>query len=48
MDVRLGTCGAIATCADVEAEWTKHLGKQRMHQLRQILTRLRQVTDPYL
>jgi DNA-binding MarR family transcriptional regulator len=39
---------AAAAVADVEAEWTKHLGKQRMHQLRQILTRLRQITDPYM
>lgn len=38
---------AAAVVADVEAEWTAHLGKQRMHQLRQLLARLREITDPY-
>jgi hypothetical protein len=33
--------------AEVEAEWTAHLGKRRMAQLRQALTRLREITDPY-
>ncbi|MFF8846266.1 MarR family winged helix-turn-helix transcriptional regulator [Streptomyces sp. NPDC015127] len=33
--------------AEVEAEWTAHLGKRRMEQLRDILTRLREITDPY-
>ena len=32
----------------VEAEWTKHLGKRGAQQLRHQLTRLREVTDPYL
>jgi DNA-binding MarR family transcriptional regulator len=34
--------------AEVEAEWTAHLGKRRMDQLRDILTRLREITDPYM
>ncbi|MFI5890126.1 MarR family winged helix-turn-helix transcriptional regulator [Actinoplanes sp. NPDC051513] len=38
---------AAAIVAEVEAEWDAHLGKQRMTQLRQHLTRLREVTDPY-
>lgn len=33
--------------AEVEAEWAAHLGKRRMDQLRDILTRLREITDPY-
>jgi DNA-binding MarR family transcriptional regulator len=33
--------------AEVEAEWTAHLGARRMTQLRDILTRLRDITDPY-
>ena len=32
---------------EVEAEWTKHLGKRGTEQLRTQLTRLREVTDPY-
>jgi DNA-binding MarR family transcriptional regulator len=33
--------------AQVEAEWTAHLGERRMAQLRRILTDLREVTDPW-
>jgi DNA-binding MarR family transcriptional regulator len=33
--------------AEVEAEWTAHLGPRRMQQLRQILTDLRTITDPF-
>ena len=33
--------------AQVEAEWTTHLGERRMTQLRRILTDLREVTDPW-
>ncbi|SCL50076.1 MarR family winged helix-turn-helix transcriptional regulator [Micromonospora chersina] len=33
--------------AEVEAEWTRHLGKQGANQLRRALTRLREITDPY-
>jgi len=33
--------------ARVEAEWTAHLGEQRMAQLRGILTDLREITDPW-
>lgn len=32
--------------AEVEAEWTAHLGQQRMTQLRRALTQLREITDP--
>ncbi|MFG2006445.1 MarR family winged helix-turn-helix transcriptional regulator [Spirillospora sp. NPDC048911] len=33
--------------AEVEAEWTQHLGEQDATQLRRALTKLREVTDPY-
>jgi len=33
--------------AQVEAEWTAHLGERRMEQLRGILTDLREITDPW-
>ncbi len=33
--------------AQVEAEWTGHLGAPRMAQLREILTDLREITDPW-
>ena len=33
--------------AAVEEEWTAHLGGRRMHQLREILTQLREITDPW-
>ena len=33
--------------AEVEAEWTAHLGASRMEQLRGILTDLREITDPW-
>src|SRR5688500_18125549 len=38
---------AAAVVAEVEAEWETHLGRHRTAQLRQALTRLREVTDPY-
>lgn len=38
---------AAAAVADVEAEWTAHLGTRRMAQIRDALTRLREITDPY-
>jgi DNA-binding MarR family transcriptional regulator len=38
---------AAAAVAEVEAEWEAHLGKRPMAQLRQLLGRLRDVTDPY-
>jgi DNA-binding MarR family transcriptional regulator len=41
------TALAAKVVAQVEAEWAAHLGRQRMAQLRQILTRLRGITDPY-
>jgi DNA-binding MarR family transcriptional regulator len=33
--------------ARIEAEWTEHLGRRRMSQLRGALTALREITDPY-
>lgn len=33
--------------ARIEAEWQAHLGDRRMAQLRQALTALRTITDPY-
>jgi DNA-binding MarR family transcriptional regulator len=33
--------------AEVEAEWTAHLGASRMEQLRGLLTDLREITDPW-
>lgn len=51
--VRISERGKAATpiangvVAEVEAEWTAHLGKQRMEQLRRALTQLREITDPY-
>ncbi|MFF0489029.1 MarR family winged helix-turn-helix transcriptional regulator [Nocardia sp. NPDC004068] len=33
--------------AAVQREWAAHLGVQRMRQLRDALTRLREITDPY-
>jgi DNA-binding MarR family transcriptional regulator len=34
--------------ARIEAEWEAHLGPRRMGQLREALTALREITDPYL
>ncbi len=51
--VRIGHRGAeiipIARAeeARIEAEWTEHLGKRRMQQLRDALNLLRAITDPY-
>jgi DNA-binding MarR family transcriptional regulator len=33
--------------ARIEAEWTEHLGEQRMAQMREALNLLRELTDPY-
>ncbi|WP_405822324.1 MarR family transcriptional regulator [Streptomyces sp. NBC_01390] len=38
---------AAEVVAEVEAEWEAHLGKRRMTQLREALTLLREITDPY-
>jgi DNA-binding MarR family transcriptional regulator len=38
---------AAAVVSEVESEWTEHLGKRRMEQLRGTLARLREITDPY-
>lgn len=39
---------ADAAVAEVEAEWRAHLGERTWRQLRQALSRLRPLTDPYL
>jgi DNA-binding MarR family transcriptional regulator len=38
---------AAAIVAEVEREWTAHLGQRRAAQLRQTLASLREITDPY-
>ena len=38
---------AAAVVAQIEAEWTAHLGARRMAQLKRTLTDLRRITDPY-
>ncbi|EWT06497.1 MarR family transcriptional regulator [Intrasporangium chromatireducens Q5-1] len=32
----------------IEGEWAAHLGPRRMRQLREALTQLREITDPYV
>ena len=36
-----------AVIADIEAEWTAHVGPEHMDHLRKTLTALREITDPY-
>ncbi|MFE1441888.1 MarR family winged helix-turn-helix transcriptional regulator [Streptomyces sp. NPDC058739] len=38
---------ADAVVAEVEREWAAHLGARRMRQLREALTLLREITDPW-
>jgi DNA-binding MarR family transcriptional regulator len=38
---------AAAAVAEMEAQWRAHLGERRWTQLREALTRLREITDPY-
>ncbi|VFA98157.1 homoprotocatechuate degradation operon regulator, HpaR [Nocardia cyriacigeorgica] len=38
---------ANAVAAEVEHEWSRHLGPRATAQLRRALTRLREITDPY-
>lgn len=38
---------AAACLAEVEDEWRAHLGERRWRQLREALTSLREITDPY-
>jgi len=51
--VRVAERGALSVeasrriVARVEAEWTAHLGQRRMAQLREVLTDLREITDPW-
>jgi DNA-binding MarR family transcriptional regulator len=39
---------SLAVVAEVEAQWTAYLGETRTAQLRDALTMLRDITDPYL
>lgn len=36
-----------AVIADIEAEWTDHVGRENIDHLRQTLSALREITDPY-
>ena len=51
--VRVGRRGELAVAAsakvvaEVEAEWTAHLGLRRATELRRSLVRLREITDPF-
>jgi DNA-binding MarR family transcriptional regulator len=38
---------AAAVVAEIEEEWRAHLGERRWNQLREALTRLREITDPF-
>ena len=38
----------IPALAEVEAQWLAHIGADRMAQLRETLTLLREITDPFL
>lgn len=38
----------LPTLAEVEAQWLAHIGPDRMAQLRETLTMLREITDPFL
>jgi DNA-binding MarR family transcriptional regulator len=38
---------AAPVVAEVEAEWTAHVGEEAMAALRRTLTRLREITDPW-
>jgi DNA-binding MarR family transcriptional regulator len=38
---------SVPVVRDIEAAWRVHLGPTRTRQLRQILTRLREITDPF-
>ena len=33
--------------ADIDAEWTEHVGQENLNHLRQTLAALREITDPY-
>jgi DNA-binding MarR family transcriptional regulator len=42
------TRASLAVVAEIEARWVAHLGKARTAQLREALTMLREISDPYL
>ena len=44
---RAAQAQARRTERSIEREWERHLGKQRMSALRDALTSLREITDPY-
>ncbi len=39
--------GPATIVAECQSQWAAHLGRQRIGQLRQLLSRLREITDPY-
>lgn len=41
------TRASVAVVAEIEQRWAAHLGRTRTAQLRQALTMLREITDPY-
>ena len=49
MTARAGAVVPLARAEEdrIEAEWREHLGPRRMQQLREALTALREITDPY-
>lgn len=42
------TRASMAVVAEIEARWVAHLGEARAAQLREALTMLREITDPYI
>jgi len=42
------TRASLAVVAEIEARWVAHLGATRAAQLREALTMLREITDPYM
>lgn len=44
---RAAVAAARVAEAEVEAQWERHLGRRATRQLREALTKLREVTDPY-
>lgn len=51
--IRITPCGAqtipisAKVIADIEAEWTEHVGPENLDHLRKTLAALREITDPY-
>ena len=43
----LAVRASLVVVAEVEAQWTAHVGQIRTAQAREALTMLREITDPY-